>query len=221
MKYKNLKEGISLNDAYADYQEFCKMANVSYPYSRRPFGEELKNYFEEFKERYTLKDGTRVRSFYIGFKTDKFDEFGEEMGIQKKPKRGGWIQFKKQKSLLDVLLKDCPAQLASTEGQPSFKWDNVTTTLKDIDTSELHYVRGFPENHIVIDFDIPDEEGNKCYEKNYEEACKWPQTYAELSKSGAGIHLHYIYRGDPTKLSRIYDDHIEVKVYTGKSSLRW
>lgn len=220
MKYKNLKEGISLNDAYADYQEFCKIANVSYPYSRRPFGEELKNYFEEFKERYTLKDGTRVRSFYIGFKTDKFDEFGEEMGIQKKPKRGGWIQFRKQKSLLDVLLKDCPAQLASTEGQPSFKWDNVTTTLKDIDTSELHYVRGFPENHIVIDFDIPDEEGNKCYEKNYEEACKWPQTYAELSKSGAGIHLHYIYRGDPTKLSRIYDDHIEVKVYTGKSSLR-
>ena len=220
MKYNNLKEGISLTDAYKDYQEFCKMANVLYPYSRRPFGEELKNYFDEYKERYTLSDGTRVRSFYIGFKTDKFQEFGSDGEEKKKPKKGTWIQFKKQKSLLDDILKDCPAQLANQDGQPSFKWDNVTTTLKDIRTSELHYVRGFPENHIVIDFDIPDENGNKCYEKNYEEASKWPQTYAELSKSGAGIHLHYIYRGDPTKLSRIYDDHIEVKVYTGKSSLR-
>ena len=44
--------------------------------------------------------------------------------------------------------------------------------------------------------------------------------YAELSKSGCGIHLHYIYTGDVNKLSRIYDDHIEVKVFTGKSSLR-
>ena len=53
-----------------------------------------------------------------------------------------------------------------------------------------------------------------------EEASKWPATYAELSKSGAGVHLHYIYTGDPTKLSRIYDDNIEIKVFTGKSSLR-
>lgn len=221
MKYRDLSEGISLSEAYQDYQEFCKAANVLYPYSRRPFGEELKNYFEEYKERYTLKDGTRVRSYYIGFKTDKFLEYNEIEGESKKKKKGEtWLQFKKQKSLLDDILKDCPAQYANADGQPSFKWDNVTTLLKDIDTSKLHYVRGFPENHIVIDFDIPDEAGNKCYEKNYEEASKWPQTYAELSKSGAGIHLHYIYRGDPSQLSRVFDDHIEVKVYTGKSSLR-
>ena len=48
----------------------------------------------------------------------------------------------------------------------------------------------------------------------------WPATYAELSKSGAGIHLHYIYTGDASKLSRVYDEHIEVKVFTGNSSLR-
>ena len=53
-----------------------------------------------------------------------------------------------------------------------------------------------------------------------EEASKWPPTYAELSKSGGGIHLHYIYTGDVNKLSRVYDDHIEVKVFTGNSSLR-
>ena len=221
MKYKDLEDGISRADAYKDYNDFCKAANVAYPYSLRQFGEELKNYFAEFKERYTLKDGTRVRSYYSGFLTDKFLEYGEIEGeSKKKSKKGTWLQFKKQKSLLDEMFKDCQAQYANSEGQPSFKWDNVTTTLKDIRTSELHYVRGFPENHIVIDFDIPDENGNKCYDKNYEEASQWPRTYAELSKSGAGIHLHYIYRGDPSKLSRVFDDHIEIKVFSGKSSLR-
>ena len=62
--------------------------------------------------------------------------------------------------------------------------------------------------------------GKKSFKKNLEEASKWPETYAELSKSGSGIHLHYIYTGDPTKLSRVYADNIEIKVFTGKSSLR-
>jgi len=53
-----------------------------------------------------------------------------------------------------------------------------------------------------------------------EAAKKWPETYAELSKSGSGIHLHYIYDGDATLLSRIYDDDIEIKVFSGNSSLR-
>ena len=58
--------------------------------------------------------------------------------------------------------------------------------------SKLHYVK-VPENHIVIDFDIKDESGKKSFEKNFIAASKWPATYAELSKSEAGIHLHYIY----------------------------
>ena len=91
--------------------------------------------------------------------------------------------------------------------------------MSDLDTSKVHYVR-IPENHIVIDFDIPDEEGNKCFERNAEAASKWPPTYAELSKSEAGVHLHYIYTGDVSRLSRVYADHIEVKVFTGNSSLR-
>ena len=90
---------------------------------------------------------------------------------------------------------------------------------KDILTSKLHYVK-VPETHIVIDFDIPGDDGKKCFERNLEAASKWPATYTELSKSGAGIHLHYIYTGDASKLSRVYDEHIEVKVFTGNSSLR-
>ena len=49
-------------------------------------------------------------------------------------------------------------------------------------------------------------------EKNIEAASKWPPTYAEFSKGGAGIHLHYIYNGDINKLSRIYADNIEIKL---------
>ena len=53
-----------------------------------------------------------------------------------------------------------------------------------------------------------------------EAARKFPPTYAELSKGGQGLHLQYIYTGDPNELSRIFDENIEVKVFTGKSSLR-
>ena len=95
----------------------------------------------------------------------------------------------------------------------------MTTVLSDLDTSQIHYVK-VPENHIVIDFDIPGEDGSKSFDRNVEEASKWPPTYAELSKSGSGVHLHYIYSGDVSRLSRVIDDHIELKVFTGKSSLR-
>lgn len=93
------------------------------------------------------------------------------------------------------------------------------TKLKDLITNRLHYVR-VPENLIVIDFDLKDENGEKSYAKNLEAASKWPATYAELSKSGSGIHLHYYYDGDPSELSRVFADDIEIKVFTGKSSLR-
>ena len=83
----------------------------------------------------------------------------------------------------------------------------------------MHYVK-VPENLIVIDFDLKDENGEKSLEKNLDAASKWPPTYAELSKSGKGIHLHYIYEGDPDKLSRLYSEGIEVKVFKGNSSLR-
>jgi primase-polymerase (primpol)-like protein len=63
--------------------------------------------------------------------------------------------------------------------------------------TRVHYVK-VPENHIVIDFDMVGPDGEKDFQKNLEEASKWPPTYAEVSKSGKGIHLHYIYAGEPS-----------------------
>ena len=210
--------GVTLKCAWEMYKTYCEDAKVPYPFSRRIFKEELRNYFHDYQERYTLEDGTRVRSYYIGFRTDKFEDEEQEPKIEVVEKKD-ILEFTSEVSILDKECSDYPAQYATEQGTPKYKWDNVTTTLKDINTKELHYVK-VPENHIVIDFDIPDENGDKSLERNLEAAAKWPPTYGEYSKSGKGVHLHYIYSGDPKKLSSIYSDHIEVKVYTGKSSLR-
>ena len=210
------EDGTTLKAAWEMYKTYCDEAKVGFPFSQRVFKEELKNYFYEYKERFNFDDGTRVRSYYVGFRTEKFDERKEN---KKEQEMKPLLQFDCTESIFDRECSGCPAQYASSQETPSKKWDAVKTKLAALDTSKLHYVK-VPENHIVIDFDITDETGNKSFERNVEEVSKWPPTYAELSKSGAGIHLHYIYAGDPAKLSRIYDDHIEVKVFTGNSSLR-
>lgn len=213
------EDEVSLKLAWEMYKTYCDMAKVLYPYPQRAFKEELKNYFREYKERATLPDGTRVRSLYSGFITDKFEDEEEESESKTEGTNSKTILFERQPSILDRVAAEYPAQYASKDEIPQYAWDNVTTSLKDIQTEKLHFIR-LPENHIVIDFDIRDREGNKNFEINLAEASKWPETYAEVSKSGAGIHLHYLYSGDVSKLSRVYDDQIEIKIFTGKSSLR-
>lgn len=210
------EDGTTLKAAWEMYKVYCDETKVPYPMSRRIFQEELKAYFNNFNENFKV-NGCRVRSYYSGLRTDRF-----EMNPIKKPVsivKESWLKFNCDKSIFDEVYKDCPAQYANSAGTPNEAWDNVKSVLNELDTRELHYVRP-PEYNIVIDFDIKDEDGNKCLEKNLEEASKWPPTYAELSKSGGGIHLHYNYTGDVSKLSRVYSDYIEVKVFTGKSSLR-
>lgn len=207
--------GTSLKAAWEMYKTYCDDAKVSYPYSRMIFQEELKNYFHEYKERAYLEDGSRVRNYYSGFRKDRFErtEQGESA------ESDSWLIFDGTESVFDKACKECPAQYASEKGTPVTRWENVTTALSDIDTTELHYVKP-PENHIVIDLDMTDESGNKNLALNIKAASQFKPTYAELSKSGSAIHLHYIYTGDVSKLSSIYGEHIEIKKFTGGSSLR-
>ena len=216
------EDGVSLKSAWEMYKTYTEEAKVPYPVSRMIFKEELKNYFRNYEERFSMGDGSRVRNYYSGFRTEKFeDQAPEEKETSSSPVPAHpSIDFVDgAPSYFDKACGDCLAQYANEEGTPRRKWEKVSTKLSSLDTTKLHYVK-LPENHIVIDFDIPDEQGQKSFEQNLAEASKWPATYAEVSKSGCGIHLHYIYSGDPTRLSRIYDDHIEVKVFTGNSSLR-
>ena len=204
----------TMKAAWELYNIYCDEARVPYRMSQRIFKEELKNYFRDYKDR-IIEDGEIVRGYYEGFRTDKFEDISEEEVREEK----SWLEFDSTESIFDKECADCLAQYGSKKETPSKKWEDVTSKLSDLDTSKLHYVQ-VPINHIVIDFDIPDEKGNKCLEKNIEAASKWKPTYAEFSKSGSGVHLHYIYTGDPDKLSRIYDEHIEIKVFKGNSSLR-
>lgn len=213
--YHVLKEqdGVSLSQAYEMYKAYCDEALVDFKLPRHKFREEMKSYFETFSDVVRI-DGKQIRSYYSGFLSGKFavnEEKTEEPPYS--------LVLDNKSSILDDLLRDCPAQYTTPNETPEKKWSEVTTKLSDIDTRELHYLRP-PLNHIVIDFDLKDSTGEKSIELNLEAASKWPATYAEFSKSGAGIHLHYNYAGDVKKLSRVYSEGVEIKVFNGQASLR-
>ena len=217
------EDGISLRNAYLMYKAYCEDANVDKPLQRTKFGEELKSYFKKFYVQTRLSTGQHVRSYYSEFDTDQFD-FTSDMSVGEPDNLAvfrppTWLMLDKTVSLFDDIYKDCLAQYSKDDGTPTDYWAKVRTKLMDIDTSREHYVQT-PQELICIDFDIRGEDGEKDRLKNLEAASHFPETYAEYSKSGKGVHLYYIYTGDPTKLCRTYDDNIEVKVFTGNSALR-
>lgn len=217
-KYEYLKgaEHVTLSWLWDEYKKFCEDAKVAYPLLKRNMKIEAMTYFKEYEERGRDSEGKCLYNVYRGFKTERFTN---GMTQKKEETSESWLEMYEQKSILDETLKGCKAQYATDDGTPKYKWDNCKTKLSEIDTTELHYVQ--PDlNHVVIDFDIPNMSGEKEFQKNLKEALKWKPTYAELSKSGEGIHLHYIYEGDATALSRLYAPNIEIKVFTGNSSLR-
>ena len=210
------QDPVQLKDVWDMYKKYCDYAQVAYPMSMRVMRTELKNYFREYKED-SYVDGKHVRNVYSGFRTEKF--FYDDSIVKEVPDADKWIYLIEQGSLFDTEYKTCYAQYGNNQEIPMSKWDSVETRLEDLDTSKLHYVM-VPENHIVIDFDIKDEDGNKSLELNLKEANKWPKTYVEVSKGGQGLHLHYDYNGNVKELSRVYSEGIEVKVFTGNASLR-
>ena len=206
----------TLNIAWDQYNRYCDISEIKYKSDRLKFKIELKDYFEKFSPD-TYKDNHRVTNLYSGFKYKKIGIIVDENDH----KIDTWMKFSMDEAgIFDYECSNCKAQYANADGIPSYKWDNCKTVLGGLDPKRLHYVK-VPDNHIVIDFDIKDPEtGEKSFEVNMLEASKWPKTYAELSKSGQGIHLHYIYDGDVNQLSNVYDKDIEVKIFTGGASLR-
>lgn len=229
--------GVTLQQAYELYKHFIEESGIEYKLSRIKLRDELRNYFEFFEERAETPAGVRVRSWYSGFKADKFKTSTGKPTEQHMFS----LVMEETESIFDKLFKNAPAQysIENSEGnsQPKYFWDGservnsegktftpkpnqiVSTKLSDLDTTKEHYVK-VPKTHIVIDFDLKDADGKKSAERNLEAASSWPSTYAEFSKSGEGIHLHYNYKGDPEELVREYEDGIEIKVYTGNSALR-
>lgn len=209
------QDSASLKQAYILYKEFCVDTGIERQLPQYKFREELRNYFDEFKDRITI-DGVVMRSYYTGFNANKFKTPTKDTATFS-------LVMEETNSLFDLEFASQPAQGFKLDESgneiPYKRWDRVKTTLADIDTSDVHFVK-VPENHIVIDFDLKDSNGKKSLERNLEAASNWPATYAEFSKGGAGVHLHYIYDGDVYELSSKYSEGIEVKTLLGGAALR-
>lgn len=210
------EDAVSLKRAWQLYKEYCNETGIDKMLPQYKIREELKNYFYVFEERARV-DGVSIRSYYRGFKHLEPSPPLSEIPI--KPEGPYEIIFTEGPSIFDEQYPNLPAQYANSNGTPAEQWKNVSTNLKDLDTSRLHFVK-VPENHIVIDFDLADDDGKKSLELNIREAAKWPPTYAEVSKSGLGVHLHYIYNGNIRDVASRYDEGIEIKTLLGDSSLR-
>lgn len=210
-----LMQGASLNQAHKMYTEWCTSTDTRNHYKRFQFRDLLKDYFKEFHEEIMI-EGVRHRSYFQGLR--ELEKFSWK-GLAPKPPKS-WLQLDTTLSLFDETMTDMLAQEASVSGTPKKAWENVETTLKDIDTSVEHFVK-VPTQHIVIDFDLKDEDGHKSLERNLEAAGSWPPTYVEVSRGGAGLHLHYEYDGDVERLSSAADDgSYEIKTLLGGASLR-
>lgn len=223
--YENIREedAVRANEAYRRYKKYCEDNNIKYVYSYIKFRSELKPYFREFYKVKNFNNGAFARNYYQGFKKSMLGLESDIVDIEEvnngNEGKHTWINLNCTKSILDDILSDWPAQYADESEKPIGTWTSCNTYLRDLDTSRLHYIR-VPSNHIVIDFDLKDDNGNKSLDRNIEAASKFPKTYCEVSKGGAGLHLHYIYDGDVSELANLYSLGIEIKVFNGKSSLR-
>lgn len=207
-----MEDGLTLKQAYDWYKEYVDETGLQFKMPRFRFQEELKEYFNDFRERALGRDDRR-RNVYYDFRVEKMER---RHGQKSAPRK---LALDSRVSGLSDICGLCPAQYASEAGTPARRWNEVATKLVDIDERELHYLQP-GENHIVIDFDLKNDRGEKDRDLNLAAAAKWPATYAEYSQGGNGIHLHYIYHGDSSKLAQDYEPGIEVKVFRGNSSLR-
>jgi len=210
--------GVTANELWNMYKTWCNDSGMDYTMKRFQALEEAKNYFTSFEERPYI-DGKQLRNWYSGLKMKKFqaEEPNDIKEEQKQWELPRWLNLKEQPSLLDRELANQPAQYG--DEQPSQKWINCRTKLKDLDTSRTHYVK-CPLTMIHLDFDKKNAEGQKDFLLNAKAASSYPETYAELSKGGQGIHATYYYDGDPDDLARVIEEGIEVKVQKGDAALR-
>lgn len=240
--YINSNKGYAKKEVlYERFKAYCEKSGLLYPQKITTFGEEIKEYFEKSIPNKWI-NGKNQRNVYEGLKVWKIlgisekeykeriegkivDDSNDYVVEKEEPVKEStdqdWLTFSNHETCtFDEMFKDCVAQYAGSEGSPIKKWKNVTTKLSDIDTSKLHWLK-LPNYIIKIDFDKKDKDGNKSLEANIEAASKFPKTYAEVSKSGSGIHLYYIYSGgDPSELSSIYGEDIEIKKSVGDMSHR-
>lgn len=215
-----------LSNEYSLYRAYCD-ATSTHPISKSLFERQLKFFWDISIEEITENNYKDVRFIDYAWKRRPFRKpifslYEAEASTPTDGPSDDFLAFtSKFDASLGILCAECPAQYATETGIPKVRWNDVSTTLANIVSTELHYVK-LPANHIVIDLDCRDSSGGKSKEVNFAKIRQLglPPTYGEYSKSGEGIHLHYIYDGDPSTLTNLITDNVEVKVFRGNASLR-
>jgi len=175
-----LVKGITLKNVWTLFTEWCEETDTRNVYKQYQLRDTLKDYFEEWHEQIMI-DGVRMRSYFQGLK--EIDHFSWK--ILNEPTQGKtWLDFSIQESTFDKLMADMPAQYSTGNDVHPLKqaWEKTTTTLKDLDTSQEHYVK-VPTQHVVVDIDGKDAgDGESRNERALSVAAQWPPTYAEPSR---------------------------------------
>lgn len=220
------QDPITRTDLYHMYRDYCDRLGLNYPAKGTQFGEQVKEYYEHYDNmKWYGKQAHRY--VFSGLKEDIFITDYKNNKKEPEEESNGWLKLTCTRSLLDEYLKDMnwPAQYGNPENdnKPKYTYEKLKTTMDDIkDTKKVHWIY-FPDeykNHIVIDFDIKNDKGEKDSKLNIAAANEYPPTYAEFSQGGNGVHLHYIYDGDPFELADHISKDIEIKVYAGHLPLR-
>lgn len=218
-------------DLWRMWEDYRQNSGITYDKKKNQVFDEAKNYFEDYKHM-TSVNGKSERHVFSKLKLDKFvkkdldkpklpkkiDEVVEESTVKKEASYSfGWIHLDQIASVLDKELADYPAQYETDDKEHplKYKWTNVKSKLKDLDTTKTHYVKG-PGKLIFMDFDKRGKDGEKNLELNLRTAVKMApkKTYVELSNSGVALHAYYWYDGNVEDLSSISDDpEVEIKVF--------
>lgn len=236
---ENVYEGIAASDLWRKWLAYCEDSGITHTRRRYEIIDEAKNYFKEYCKDQKRVPGTDIpiRGLFTGFRYDKFSQGDSDQKATRRERKlkdkaklevvaeeikkedecysYGWLNLNCTESLLDNELAEYPAQYARKEnGLPRYTWKKVNTKLKDLNTKELHWVKG-PGKLIFLDYDKHGPDGKKDLYLNMKAAVdsRLPKTYTELSNSGGGLHSYYWYDGDVNDLSSIFDVEIEVKIF--------
>jgi energy-coupling factor transporter ATP-binding protein EcfA2 len=210
---------VLLSKMYTLYKEYCADSNIKGVMPKYKFREEMKVYFKEFHSNY--KDGAkRLVDVFIGFLKHRLSPTIEYNDLE----CGDFEDFLElnqapSKSILKTVCRECRAAYAEGDGVVHIDVTKSEMILDEIDEKKTHFVV-LPPDHITIDIDLKDENGQKDLARAKDAAKEFPPTYAEVSNSGQALHLHYIYTGDIKKLKANFGPGIEIKKSTGHSALR-
>ena len=226
--YDQFTDPMPLNRAYSQYEEYLASDNVDFKVTRHDFQNDFARYWDHTLQKHQTVGGVQSKFWFYGFDKSSIGEQNEDTG-----NAGSTISNQEQPNDFDQLFNSSfnifesdpglvyPAQLATSTGVPSSPWTKVTTTSTDIDQSKLHYLL-VDKSIIVIDIDTHKPTDKPAMEvlRKLKDVYSLPNTFAEPSRSGSGIHLYYSYSDRiPLKSMELFPQ-VELKVYNGNASLR-